>query len=248
MADATLLYGQHAVRAALRYDPSRILEVWVEGQRRDGRGRRLREQLEALECPVHAVSRRELDRLADGAAHQGVVVRYQGSGPLGDKALISRLDELDDEPFLLVLDQVQDPHNLGACLRIADAAGVDAIIAPRDRAVGLTPAVHKVASGATHTVPLYQVTNLARCLKTLRERGVWLVGAADDAAQPIYQVDLSGPLALVVGAEQQGMRRLTREGCDTLAGIPMRGSVDSLNVSVATGICVFEARRQRDWA
>lgn len=246
MVDTTLLYGQHAVRAALRYDPQRIHEAWVETRRRDGRGRRLREQLEALDCVLHTVSRRELDRLTDGAAHQGVVVRYQGDAPRGDRALGQMLDRLDEEPFLLVLDQVQDPHNLGACLRIADGAGCHGVVAPRDRAVGLTSAVHKVASGATHTVPFYQVTNLARSLAGLRERGIWLVGAADEATIPVYTVDLTGPLGLVLGAEEQGLRRLTREACDTLMRIPMQGTVASLNVSVATGICVFEARRQRD--
>lgn len=246
VTETTLLYGQHAVRAALRYDPQRIREAWVESQRRDGRGRRLREQLEALGCPLHTVSRRELDRLTDGAAHQGVAVRYEGPEPLGERALAGMLDQLDEPPFLLVLDQVQDPHNLGACLRIADGAGCHGVIAPRDRAVGLTPAVHKVASGATHTVPFYQVTNLARSLAALRERGIWLVGAADEAEAPVYTIDLTGPLGLVLGAEERGLRRLTREACDTLMRIPMRGTVDSLNVSVATGICVFEARRQRD--
>lgn len=248
MSDTTLLYGQHAVRAALRYDPERIIEAWVERQRRDGRGRRLREQLAALDCPVHAVGRRELDRLSDGAAHQGVVVRYQGPEPLGDGALKGYLDALDVEPFLLVLDQVQDPHNLGACLRIADAAGCQGVIAPRDRAAGLTPSVHKVASGASHTVPFYQVTNLARTLAGLRDRGVWLVAAADEAPVAVHDVDLTGALALVLGAEESGLRRLTRDACDTLGRIPMRGTVASLNVAVATGVCAFEARRQRDRA
>ena len=246
MTETTLLYGQHAVRAALRYDPARILEVWAEEQRRDGRGRRLREQLEALDCPIHTVGRRELDRLTDGAAHQGVAVRYRGEAPQGDKALAAMLDRLIETPLLLVLDQVQDPHNLGACLRIADAAGSHGIIVPRDRAAGLTPAVHKVASGAAHSVPFYQVTNLSRSLKALRARGIWLVGATDGAETAIHDVDLTGPLALVLGAEERGLRRLTREACDTLARIPMRGTVDSLNVGVATGIFAFEARRQRD--
>lgn len=248
MTETTLLYGHHAVRAALRYDAERIVEVWFERRRRDQRGRRLREQLEALGCPVHEVDRSELDRLTEGAAHQGIVVAYRGAQPLGDRALMTMLDGLTEDAFLLVADQVQDPHNLGACLRIADAAGCHGLIAPRDRAVGLTPAVHKVASGATHTVPFYQVTNLARCLKALADRGVWMVGTADEASASIHDVDLTGPLALVLGAEEQGLRRLTREGCDTLVRIPMQGSVDSLNVSVATGICVFEARRQRDRA
>jgi len=155
------------------------------------------------------------------------------------------LDQLAEPPFLLVLDQVQDPHNLGACLRSADAAGVHGVIAPRDNAVGLTPTVHKVASGAARTVPFFQVTNLARVLRTLKERGIWLVGAAGEAEQSIYQADLTGPLALVMGAEDTGLRRLTREECDFLVRIPMRGHVESLNVSVATGVVLFEALRQR---
>ncbi|WP_440997364.1 23S rRNA (guanosine(2251)-2'-O)-methyltransferase RlmB [Arhodomonas sp. SL1] len=239
------LFGQHAVRSALRYDPTRVVEAWVDARRRDPRGRRLREQLEAAGCPVHDADRRTLDRLSGGGAHQGVVIRYRGDEPRGDQALLEHLDVLEGPPLLLVLDQVQDPHNLGACLRTADAAGVDAVIAPRDRAAGLTPVVHKVAAGAASRVPFYQVTNLARSLRALRARGIWLVGAADSADADLYTSDLTGPIALVLGAEERGLRRLTREACDTVIRIPMAGGVESLNVSVATGVVLFEAVRQR---
>ena len=240
-----VLYGQHAVRAAVRYDAAHVVEAWIEARRRDQRMRRLVEQIEAVGCPVHSVDRRELDRLCGGEAHQGVAVRYQGPKPRDDDDLGAMLAALDAPPFLLVLDQIQDPHNLGACLRIADGAGMHGVITPRDRAAGLTPTVYKVASGAAQTVPLYQVTNLARTLRHLREAGIWLVGAADSAAHSLYEGDLTGPLALLMGAEGKGLRRLTREACDQLVSIPMAGTVSSLNVSVATGVMVFEAVRQR---
>ncbi|MGD8709216.1 MAG: 23S rRNA (guanosine(2251)-2'-O)-methyltransferase RlmB [Ectothiorhodospiraceae bacterium] len=243
-----IVYGLHAVRAAVRYDPAHIVEAWVEHNRRDGRMQRLRSQLEGLACPVNAVSARELDRIADGQAHQGVAVRYAGLPPLSEEDLAALLERLEHPPLLLVLDQIQDPHNLGACLRTADGAGVDAVIAPRDRAAGLTPVVHKVASGAAQRVPFVQVTNLARTLRWLKERGVWLVGAGDRAEATLYQADLTGPMALVLGAEDTGMRRLTREACDTVVRIPMLGGVSSLNVSVATGVLLYEALRQRQAA
>lgn len=245
MSEGTLIVGLHAVQAAVRYEPGRVSEVWVERRRRDGRMQRLRRQLEALDCPLHEVERRELDRLTGGAAHQGVAIRYAGPPPQGDDELEALLDGLAGTPFLLVLDQVQDPHNLGACLRTAEGAGVDAVITPRDRAVGLTPVVHKVAAGAAETLPLFQVTNLARALRRLRARGIWLVGAADAAPASLYATDLSGPLALVLGAEGEGLRRLTREACDQLVAIPMAGRVESLNVSVAAGVMLYEAVRQR---
>jgi len=244
-ADGELLHGLHAVQAAVRYEPARVTEAWIEHRRRDGRMRRLRRQLEGLGCPLHAVERRELDRLTGGAAHQGVAVRYAGPAPRGDGELDALLDRLAATPFLLVLDQVQDPHNLGACLRAAEGAGVQAVITPRDRAAGLTPVVHRVAAGAADSLPLFQVTNLARALRRLRERGIWLVGAADAAADGLYATDLRGPLAVVLGAEGSGLRRLTREACDRLVAIPMAGRVESLNVSVAAGVMLYEAVRQR---
>ena len=245
MAQRTLLGGVHAVQAALRYDPTRVLEAWVDRRRRDDRLRRVREQLEAVGCPVHESESDALGRLVPGLSHQGVVLAMKGQGPQGDQALAAHLDGLEDEPLLLVLDQVQDPHNLGACLRTADAAGVHAVIAPRDRASGLTAVVHRVSAGAASTVPFFQVTNLARCLRNLRDRGVWLIGAAGDGRDSSFTADLRGPLALVLGAEGRGLRRLTREHCDHLLAIPMAGQVESLNVSVATGVLLFEAVRQR---
>ncbi|MDN3519306.1 23S rRNA (guanosine(2251)-2'-O)-methyltransferase RlmB [Aquisalimonas lutea] len=248
MAAGELIHGLHAVRAALRYDPAGVVEAWMERSRRDQRMQRLREELERCGARIQQVSRRELDRLTDGAAHQGVVIRFRGAAPQGDEALEGHLDGLAGAPLLLILDQVQDPHNLGACLRTADAAGVDAVVAPRDRAVGLTATVHKVASGATASVPFFQVTNLARTLEALKQRGIWLVGAAGEAESPPWALDLDGPLAVVMGAEGTGLRRLTREACDFLARIPMAGQVESLNVSVATGVLLYEAVRQRQAA
>jgi predicted rRNA methylase len=245
MSATQLIYGQHAVRAALKYDPTHIVEVWLERRRADPRTQRLVDGLQALSVPLHQVGKRQLDELVGGESHQGVVVRYAGPSPQGEQALAHYLDELQVPPLLLILDQVQDPHNLGACLRTADAAGVHALIAPRDRAVGLTPAVHKVASGAAGRLPFFQVTNLARTLRDLRERGIWLVGAAGEAEQELYEADLTGPLGLVMGAEESGLRRLTREHCDALVRIPMLGGVESLNVSVAAGVLLYEAVRQR---
>ncbi|MBA1148406.1 23S rRNA (guanosine(2251)-2'-O)-methyltransferase RlmB [Ectothiorhodospiraceae bacterium WFHF3C12] len=248
MSGVQLVHGLHAVRAVVRYDPAHVIEAWVDPGRRDSRTRRLVQQIDALGVPVHRASGRELDQLVSGQAHQGVAVRYNGTPPRDEDDLTALLDALDHAPLLLVLDQVQDPHNLGACLRTADGAGVDAVIAPRDRAVGLTPTVHKVASGAVQSVPFVQVGNLARSLKALKQRGIWLVGTDDEAGQSLFETDLAGPTAIVMGAEDTGLRRLTREACDFLVRLPMRGEVGSLNVSVATGICLYEALRQRDGA
>ncbi|TQF00918.1 MAG: 23S rRNA (guanosine(2251)-2'-O)-methyltransferase RlmB [Spiribacter salinus] len=245
MSQRTLIGGLQAVQSALRYDPTRAIEAWVDRRRRDARLVKLREQLEGAGCPVQESDAKALARLLPDVSHQGVVLAYQGASPRGDADLAAHLDRLSHAPFLLILDQVQDPHNLGACLRTADAAGVDAVIAPRDRAVGLTPVVHRVAAGAAEAMPFYQVTNLARCLRGLKDRGIWLMGAADEAAEPLSRANFTGPLALALGAEGKGLRRLTREHCDTLVAIPMAGHVESLNVSVAAGVLLFEAVRQR---
>ncbi|MCK8516129.1 23S rRNA (guanosine(2251)-2'-O)-methyltransferase RlmB [Methylonatrum kenyense] len=240
-----LVHGLHAVQAALNRPELTIRGVWVEQGRRDRRMAAVLAACAERGLTVQRVDRRELDRLSGGAAHQGVVIDCPPM-PAGDEVGLERLlDGLHGDPFLLVLDQVQDPHNLGACLRTADAAGVQAVITTRDRAAGLTPVVHKVASGATRSVPFIQVTNLARTLDRLRQRGIWLVGAAGDAPTLVHALDLKGPLAVVMGAEGGGLRRLTRERCDHLAKIPMVGTVESLNVSVATGVMLFEALRQR---
>jgi 23S rRNA (guanosine2251-2'-O)-methyltransferase len=187
----------------------------------------------------------ELDRLASNERHQGACLHIRALGPLGEGALDELLDRATAPPLLLVLDGVQDPHNLGACLRTADAAGATAVIVPRDRAASLTPTVRKVASGAAETMPLIQVVNLARTLRWLKEREIWIVGADDQASKSLFETKLTGGLALVLGAEGAGLRRLTRENCDVLVAIPMAGAVESLNVSVAAGVLLFEAARQR---
>ena len=245
MSRITLIGGLHSVQSALRYDATRVTEVWLDRRRRDARLQKLRRHLAGFDCVVHEVDARVLDNKLPDFNHQGVIVAWQGQSPRGDAELSDHLDGLAGPPLLLVLDQVQDPHNLGACLRSADAAGVDAVITPRDRAAGLTPVVHRVAAGAAETVPLFQVTNLARCLRDLRDRGIWLFGLAEEGATMLHGADLTGAVAAVMGAEGKGLRRLTREHCDTLIAIPMAGRVESLNVSVATGIVLFEALRQR---
>ncbi|MEE8342874.1 MAG: 23S rRNA (guanosine(2251)-2'-O)-methyltransferase RlmB, partial [Gammaproteobacteria bacterium] len=179
------------------------------------------------------------------ARHQGVVAEVEAARPGGERELVKALEKMEEPPFLLVLDRVQDPHNLGACLRSADAAGVHGVIIPKDHSVGLTPVVRKVACGAVEAVQVYTVANLARALEHLKEAGVWIYGAAQEASDPLYNSDLTGPIALVLGGEGKGLRRLTQERCDGLLAIPMAGSVESLNVSVAAGIMLFEARRQR---
>ncbi len=250
MAKDTLIFGLHAVQAALERRAEQIEELLVLDGRRDQRLQAVLSRAEQAGIRVRALRREALDKLAPGN-HQGVVARLSAQG--GDKSaaildegeLHALLDNLDGPPFLLVLDGVTDPHNLGACLRSADAAGVHAVITPKDNAASLTPVARKVACGAAENVPLVQVTNLARCLRELQERGIWIVGAAGETDQSLYQSDLRGPLAIAMGAEGSGLRRLTKECCDFLVKIPMAGSVSSLNVSVATGICLFEAVRQR---
>lgn len=240
-----IIYGIHAVQAALQRDASNIIEVMIESGRKDARVQVLLDKVAAQHTEVRRVTGKELDALVPDARHQGVVARCRAVTVWQEDDLDQLLDGLSVPPLLLVLDGVQDPHNLGACLRSADAAGVHAVIAPRDRAVGLTPVVRKVASGAAETVPFIQVTNLARTLRMLKDKGLWTVGADAEGDGDVFSADLRGPTVLVMGAEGQGMRRLTREHCDLLVRIPMQGTVESLNVSVATGICLFEAVRQR---
>lgn len=240
-----VIYGIHAVQAALQRDASNIIEVMIESGRKDARVQVLLDKVAVQHTEVRRVTGKELDALVPDARHQGVVARCRAVTVWQEDDLDPLLDALSVPPLLLVLDGVQDPHNLGACLRSADAAGVHAVIAPRDRAVGLTPVVRKVASGAAETVPFIQVTNLARTLRMLKDKGLWTVGADAEGGGDVFSADLRGPTVLVMGAEGQGMRRLTREHCDLLVRIPMQGTVESLNVSVATGICLFEAVRQR---
>lgn len=238
------LYGIHAVHAALQKNPKGLAEIMVQHDRKDQRLREILTLAKEWSVPIKSLNRAELDSLVDHAVHQGVIARAQEKN-YTENDLEDLLDNLQEPPFLLILDGVQDPHNLGACLRSANAAGVQAVIVPKDNAVGLTPVVRKVASGAAELTPCVQVTNLARTLRMLKERGIWLYGTSDDAKLSIYQASLTGPLGLILGAEGSGLRRMTREICDESLRIPMYGSVSSLNVSVATGVCLFEALRQR---
>jgi len=247
MAEGThRVVGLNAVRSALKHGADQVSVLAVDAARHDRRLQELIDSAKTAGIRVEPMAREALDRLAGGASHQGAVATVLAPASRDEAGLHALLDELDRPPFLLVLDGVQDPHNLGACLRSADAAGVDAVIAPRDRAVGLTPVVCKVASGAAESVPFFQVTNLARTLEQLRDRWrVWVVGTAGESETLLYGADLRGPLALVLGGEGKGLRRLTREHCDLLVRLPMAGVVESLNVSVAAGVCLFEAVRQR---
>ena len=220
-------------------------EVLLERRRRDRRLAEVADLARKAGVPIRQVDRDELDRAAEGANHQGVLAWVSTPAARGENDLDNILDDVGGSPFLLILDGVQDPHNLGACLRTADAAGVHALIAPKDNAVGLTPVACKVASGAAETVPYVQVTNLARTIDALKERGIWLIGTAGEAQSGLFETDLTGPAALVMGSEGKGLRRLTRERCDLLVRLPMLGTVESLNVSVAAGICLFEVLRQR---
>ena len=236
----------HAVRALIERRAGAVRRVLVQAGRVDRRAQELAEFARARGVLVETRPPAELDALAAGGAHQGVVARVQPAVPLAEEDLLMRLGAASDRPaLLLVLDGVQDPHNLGACLRTADAAGADAVVVPRDRAVGLTPVVRKVAAGAAETVAFTQVTNLARFLRALKEQGLWVVGTGGEAETLHYAADLKGPLALVLGAEGSGMRRLTREYCDLVVRLPMQGAVESLNVSVAAGVMLYEALRQR---
>jgi 23S rRNA (guanosine2251-2'-O)-methyltransferase len=243
MSQQQHIYGFHTILARLKRHPQTLREIYLDEARRDARVRELMSVAESLRVRVMPVSSQRLDGMVPGARHQGVVA-HADPLPL-HRDLFELLDGLQEIPLLLVLDGVQDPHNLGACLRVADAAGAHAVIAPKDRAVGLTATASKVASGAAETVPYFTVTNLARTLRELKEHGVWLAGADSEATQDLYSADLRGPLAWVMGAEGAGLRRLTRESCDLLLRIPLAGAVESLNVSVASGICLFETRRQR---
>lgn len=238
-----VLFGFHAVTVRLKTAPESIIEVHVDSTRRDARMRQFVERAQAAGARLVDSDDARLTGLAGSARHQGVVARVQ---PLKARhSLDEVLDEVDGAPLLLVLDGVTDPHNLGACLRVADGAGAHAVVAPKDHAVGLNATVAKVASGAAETMPYLMVTNLARTLNELKERDIRVVGLSDDAERTLYDVDFTGPVALVLGAEGPGMRQLTRKTCDELVRIPMQGAVESLNVSVAAGVCLYEARRQR---
>ena len=239
------IYGIHAVQAVLANAPERLIEVYVLKGREDKRLQPLLNELYNVGVSVQFLNRQTLDKKADGEVHQGIIARVQPAKELNENDLDQILQH-QQNPLLLVLDGITDPHNLGACLRTADAAGVCAVIMPRDKSAQLTSIARKVACGAAENVPLIRVTNLARTLRLLQqEYNVWVVGTAGEVTESLYQTKLSGTLALVMGAEGEGMRRLTREHCDQLISIPMAGSVSSLNVSVATGVCLFEIVRQR---
>ena len=244
MAQHEWLYGIHALDAVVQREPERLIELFVLKGRDDDRLNNIVNQARRFGVSVQFCQRRVLDDKVNGEQHQGVVARAK-PGRVYDENDLDAIVQASDTPFLLVLDGVTDPHNLGACLRTADAAGVQALVVPKDKSAQLTSTARKVACGAAEVVPLIQVTNLSRTLKELQKSGVWVVGTAGEATQSIYDAKMTGPMALVMGAEGKGMRRLTRETCDELIKLPMAGSVSSLNVSVATGICLYEIVRQR---
>ena len=244
MSQTSFIYGFHAVIAKLRHQPEAIIEIFIDSGRQDARARDLLRHAEVQDVRVMQDDGKRLEGMAGGGRrHQGVVARVKSA--IRQVTLDDVLDTLEEPAFLLVLDGVQDPHNLGACLRVADAVGVHAVIAPKDRAVGLTQTVAKVASGAAESVPYITVTNLARTLRELKERGIWVIGTDAEASEDLYSATWPESVAWVLGAEGDGMRRLTRENCDQLVTIPMLGSVQSLNVSVAAGVCLYEGRRRR---
>jgi 23S rRNA (guanosine2251-2'-O)-methyltransferase len=240
-----LICGPHAVLAALKAHPEEVDGLWVSNERRDTRLSAVIAAARAAHIKVHRSPRVALDRMSEGVPHQGVIARRLAVPRPVHENLAEFVASLSDKPLILILDGVQDPHNFGACLRVADASGAQAVVVPRDRAAPLSAVARRAAAGAAETLPLFQVTNLARALEELKQAGVWIIGTAADGEQDLYQADLTGPIALVLGGEGEGMRRLTRENCDLLVRIPMAGKVESLNVSVAAGICLFEAARQR---
>jgi 23S rRNA (guanosine2251-2'-O)-methyltransferase len=239
------VYGLHAVNAVLERAPERLLELWIEQSRDDVRTRELRDRAQVLGLRVQPSSAEVLAKLVGDVVHQGAVAAVRPLRAWDEHDLLQELSKTVGDPLLLILDGVTDPHNLGACLRTADAAGAHAVLIPKDRAAAVDGVVRKVAAGAAEFVPVASVTNLARAIDLLKERGIWVVGTDGEAPQTLYAADLKRPLALVLGAEGTGMRRLTRERCDFLVRIPMAGQVESLNVSVAAGVALFEARRQR---
>jgi len=241
----TLITGIHAVESALKNDADNITQVWIAENKRNQRVKELIHHAQKRGLIAHKSDAGSLDKLAKTHQHQGVVAEYNAPKSFQEDDLFELLDKIEGIPLLLVLDGVTDPHNLGACLRTAEGAGVHAVIAPKDNAVGLTPAARKVASGAAETIPFIQVTNLVRTIEKLKKEGIWFIGTSDKSTGDLYTYDFKTPSAIVMGAEGKGLRRLTEEHCDTLISIPMAGQVSSLNVSVATGVCLYEVVRQR---
>lgn len=245
MNDFQHIFGLHAVASLLNANPGAIKELLVDKKRQDKRIQELVAQAKQNGISVTLSHRDQLDRYAGGGKHQGIVAQCDRPATRDERALDAMLEHPDHPLLFLVLDGLQDPHNLGACLRTADAAAVDAVIIPKDRSVSLTSTVVKVASGAVFTVPVISVTNLSRTMRLMQDAGVWFVGTDGASSQSLYELELTGSIALVMGAEGSGLRRLTKEVCDYLVSLPMRGSVESLNVSVATGVCLYEVVRQR---
>ncbi|MFQ6023979.1 MAG: 23S rRNA (guanosine(2251)-2'-O)-methyltransferase RlmB [Acidiferrobacterales bacterium] len=240
-----VICGIHAVLTALQRNPKHIDTVWLNEDRLDKRSEEIVRTARAAHVKLWRVPHTKLDKLAGTERHQGVVGRYRARRSADERGLQALLAELTETPLLLILDGVQDPHNLGACLRSADGLGAHAVIMPRDRAVSVTATVRRTASGAAESVPVFEVTNLSRALHQLKNAGIWLLGASQEAETVIFEADLDRPLGLVLGGEEKGLRRLTREHCDALVRIPMLGTVSSLNVSVAAAVCLYEALRQR---
>ena len=243
MSSPKVLFGFHAVGVRLKTAPQSIIEIYYESTRRDARMRQFLERANEAGARLIEADKLRLAKLCGSHGHQGVAARVEPVAQI--HSLDDLLDAVEGPPLLLVLDGITDPHNLGACLRVADGAGAHAVIAPKDHAAGINATVAKVASGAAETMPYFMVTNLARTLGELKERSIWITGTSDDAPKTLYQVDWKGPTAIVLGAEGAGMRQLTRKNCDELVSIPMQGAVESLNVSVASGVCLYEALRQR---
>lgn len=246
MSSPKVIFGFHAVGVRIKTAPKSVLEVLFDASRRDARMKQFIARAQDAGVRLVEADSLRIAKLAGSHGHQGIAARVEAMPQLHSiDELLEGLEAAGTVPLLLVLDSVTDPHNLGACLRVADGAGAHAVIAPKDHAAGINATVSKVASGAADTMPYFMVTNLSRTLNELKERSIWCVGTSDDAPRTLYQTDLKRPLALVLGAEGEGMRQLTRKTCDELIGIPMAGAVESLNVSVASGVCLYEAMRQR---
>jgi len=247
-SNAERICGFHALESVLGQRPQDVLGIWYAHVRSDQRIQTLLAKAEQNQIKTHSTTRRALDEAAEGTRHQGVIALVRLTKPRQQEELFDLLDQLvkkDELPLLLILDQIQDPHNLGACLRSAEGAGVNAVVLPKDSSAPVTEVVRRVAAGAVDRMPVFYVTNLVRLIDALKERGIWITGTADEAKAMVYQTNLTGSTAIVMGAEGKGLRRLTRERCDNLVSIPMSGKTSSLNVSVATGIVLFEAVRQR---
>lgn len=240
-----MIYGIHVVRSFLKTAPDRILEIHLQENRDDKRILEIKDLAKENGISVSGLSKKQLATFDENMIHQGVVAKIRALAPLDENDLKDLIDKAKSPVLLLILDQVQDPHNLGACLRTADAVGANAVIIPKARSVSLTPVVRKSASGAAETIPCIEISNLARTLQELKQWGVWVFGASGEASQSLFKSDLTGPTAIVLGAEGKGLRHLTAENCDVLMNIPMFGTVESLNVSVAAGVCLYEAFRQR---